>query len=295
MLNHLNEKNKHPSKVLIVGATGFVGSAIKKRYDSENSTDCVGITRNEVDLLSRGASEILDNYLDDKTTLVVACAKAPCKNYAMMIENALMLQPICDAIQKQKPKHTVYISSDAVYADSMYRLSENSPLGAQNTHGMMHAMREVMLKDATNQICPLAILRPTLIYGDEDPHNGYGPNSFRRLAEKGEAITLFGKGEELRDHVSIKDVAEITVRVILRRSEGVLNIASGQTISFFDIATLTVANSINDVAINTTKRMGEMPHNGYRPFDESATFHAFPDFSYVPPREGMVDVILKES
>ena len=71
---------------------------------------------------------------------------------------------------KNKTKaHTVYISSDAVYADPMYRLSENSPLGAQNSHGMMHAMREVMLKDATNQICPLAILRPTLIYGDEDP------------------------------------------------------------------------------------------------------------------------------
>jgi hypothetical protein len=25
---------------------------------------------------------------------------------------------------------------------------------------------------------PLATLRPTLIYGGADPHNGYGPNQF---------------------------------------------------------------------------------------------------------------------
>ena len=29
---------------------------------------------------------------------------------------------------------------------------------------------------------PVGILRPTLVYGANDPHNGYGPNRFRRLA-----------------------------------------------------------------------------------------------------------------
>ena len=48
----------------------------------------------------------------------------------------------------------------------------------------------------------LAILRPTLIYGAGDPHNGYGPNRFRRLAATGKPIILFGEGEERRDHVT---------------------------------------------------------------------------------------------
>jgi UDP-glucose 4-epimerase len=30
-----------------------------------------------------------------------------------------------------------------------------------------------------------------------------------------------------------------------------------------------------------------MPHNGYRPFDVSATRAAFPDFRYTPLREGL--------
>ncbi len=71
------------------------------------------------------------------------------------------------------------------------------------------------------------MLRPTLIYGAADPHNGYGPNRFCRLAAAGEEIVLFGEGEERRDHVAVEDVAEIAFRVLMRRSRGVLNLATG--------------------------------------------------------------------
>jgi len=38
----------------------------------------------------------------------------------------------------------------------------------------MHLTREMILKNKFNKI--LCILRPTLIYGPGDSHNGYGPN-----------------------------------------------------------------------------------------------------------------------
>ena len=44
----------------------------------------------------------------------------------------------------------------------------------------MHLMRENMLKLLDVKLC---IVRPTLIYGTNDPHNGYGPNQFIRLAQ----------------------------------------------------------------------------------------------------------------
>jgi nucleoside-diphosphate-sugar epimerase len=83
---------------------------------------------------------------------------------------------------------------------------------------------------------PLAVVRSTLIYGSGDPHNGYGPNRFRRLADAGQEIVLFGEGEERRDHVLVDDVAEIVCRVIERRSQGTLNIATGEVMSFRAIA-----------------------------------------------------------
>lgn len=78
----------------------------------------------------------------------------------------------------------------------------------------------------------LCTLRPTLIYGIEDPHNGYGPNKFWRSAAAGEDIVLFGNGEERRDHVWVEDVAEVVVRVLLHQSIGCLNVATGKVHSF---------------------------------------------------------------
>jgi nucleoside-diphosphate-sugar epimerase len=148
----------------------------------------------------------------------------------------------------------------------------------------MHLSREIALRGLG---LPLAILRPTLIYGTSDPHNGYGPNQFRRKANAGQDIVLFGGGEELRDHVAIEDVAEIAARVLWRRSTGVLNIATGAVTSFRAIAERVVALSGRSVAVVGRPRSGPMPHNGYRAFDPAATLAAFPDFAYRPLDQGL--------
>ena len=71
----------------------------------------------------------------------------------------------------------------------------------------MHLIRENVLKNYFNE--KLCILRPTLIYGKKDPHNGYGPNKFLRKISSNQNIDLFGKGEERRDHVYIDDVTGV--------------------------------------------------------------------------------------
>jgi nucleoside-diphosphate-sugar epimerase len=149
----------------------------------------------------------------------------------------------------------------------------------------MHLAREIAFSSTVRS--PLAILRPSLLYGEDDPHNGYGPNRFRRLANEGKDIVLFGEGEERRDHVFIDDVAELIFRVLTRRSAGTLNIATGETHSFRDIAERIVATAPHAVAIKTSPRNGPMPHNGYRPFDIAACRAAFSDFSFTPISDGI--------
>ena len=149
----------------------------------------------------------------------------------------------------------------------------------------MHLARELMLKDAVKG--PLAILRPTLIYGAGDPHNGYGPNRYRRLARAGEDIVLFGEGEERRDHVDVRDVAQLIRLIAFHRSAGVLNAATGTVTSFRKIAEMVVALSGNEVAIKGSPRQGDMPHNGYRPFDPTLTATAFPAFRYTSLADGL--------
>jgi len=146
----------------------------------------------------------------------------------------------------------------------------------------MHLAREIMLR-ATLKL-PLAFLRPTLIYGAKDPHNGYGPNRIRRLAAKGEAITLFGEGEEKRDHVHIDDVGALASAALQHRSTGMLNIATGRSASFREIAEMIAALSGRSVQIRGTPRQNPITH---RHFDITDCLKAFPEFHYIPLRDGL--------
>jgi nucleoside-diphosphate-sugar epimerase len=127
---------------------------------------------------------------------------------------------------------------------------------------------------------PLCIIRPTLIYGPKDPHNGYGPNKFIRLAKSNIDLEIFGNGEEKRDHVFINDLAEIIFMVILNQAIGILNVATGKLLSFLNIVEITINQLESKSKILRIPRKIEMPHNGYRAFDISNFKKVFPEFEY---------------
>tara|TARA_R110001592_G_scaffold57277_1_gene174161 strand:+ start:38619 stop:39506 length:888 start_codon:yes stop_codon:yes gene_type:complete len=284
MLTHRYNVPTNPERVVILGAAGFVGAATDTLFKAEG-IPVLALGRADVDLLCEDAANILARHLRETDCLVVVAAEAPCKDAAMLERNIRMLRAVSDALVKVQPAHVVYVSSDAVYADSMQPLNESSCAEPGSLHGVMHLARELMLKDAVKG--PLAILRPTLIYGAGDPHNGYGPNRYRRLARAGEDIVLFGEGEERRDHVDVRDVAQLIRLIAFHRSAGVLNAATGTVTSFRKIAEMVVALSGNEVAIKGSPRQGDMPHNGYRPFDPTLTATAFPAFRYTSLADGL--------
>jgi UDP-glucose 4-epimerase len=284
VLTHLSASPQLPARTVVIGAGGFVGGAIAKRV-AELGGDVVALSRAQVDLLAPDAAQRLASLLRAGDAVVAAAAKAPCKDMSMMVDNMVMAKAMIDGIGKVAVSHVINISSDAVYADEPLPLSEASPTAPTSMHGAMHLAREIAF--AAEVKVPIAMLRPTLIYGPADPHNGYGPNRFRRLARANEEIALFGEGEERRDHVFIGDVADIAVRVLLHRSQGVLNVATGTVHSFRSIAEQVVAISRNNVRISGRPRQGPMPHNGFRPFDPSATKSAFPDFAFTPLELGL--------
>lgn len=284
MLVHGNPNPVRPTRVVIMGARGFVGNAIATRLERDN-VPVLRVSRGDIDLLAPDATEKLTATLRSGDAFVTVSALAPCRDARMLRDNMTMALAMVEAAAQVSLAHVVNISSDAVYADSPLPLTEDSLAAPTSLHGAMHLARELMFTSMIK--APIAILRPSLIYGAGDPHNGYGPNRFRRLVARGEPIVLFGDGEEQRDHVLIDDVAEIAARVLYQRSTGILNIATGTVRSFREIAEMTVKPSRNTVAIMNTPRSGPMPHNGYRPFDIAACRAAFPDFTYVPLESGL--------
>ena len=283
MLHHNNTTPVLPSRTVVLGSGGFVGGAIMRKL---NGAQLLGLGRQDLDLLADKAGERLASLLRPDDALVIVSAIAPCKTCGNMLDNIRMMASVCDALTRRPVAHLLYVSSDAVYADLPVPLTEASPAAPGSLHGAMHLAREQMLL-ATAGSLPLAILRPTLIYGASDPHNGYGPNKFRRQANRGEDIVLFGDGEEQRDHVDVDDLAELVRLVLAHRSAGILNVATGNVASFKTLAERAVALSPRKVVIKGSPRRGPMPHNGYRPFDAAATYAAFPGFEYTKLDTGL--------
>ncbi len=288
MLEHLNAGPTPPERVVVIGAGGFVGAAVLRNLRARGIATLT-LTRREVDLLAPDAAERLAETLRSGDAVVAAAAIAPVRTPTMLRDNVVLIEAIAGALRRRPVAHLLNIGSDAVFADRDLPLTESSCRSPASLHGIMHLTRELMFAEAAGDM-PFATLRPTLIYGADDRHNGYGPNRFRRLAAEGKPIVLFGNGEERRDHVWVEDVAELAVRMLLHRSTGSLNAATGEVISFREIAEICTALHRGKTRIERAPRRGPMPHNGYRAFDASATYAAFPDFIYTAAPDGLAKV-----
>ncbi len=290
MLKHLNQSNVLPGRVAVIGGSGFVGGAVAGALEKEGVA-VTSIGRSDVDLLAADAAEELSALLEPGDTIVFVSAMAPVRNSAMLRDNMTIVANVVEALRTKVPAHLINVSSDAVYRDVLYPMSESAAAEPASLHGAMHLAREVAL--AAELDVPLGIIRPTLIYGASDPHNGYGPNRFMRLAAANEEIWLFGEGEERRDHVLVDDVADLVRRMVLRRSTGVINAATGAVHAFREIAETVVRLSGSSSAVIGQPRQGLMPHNGYRPFDPANVARAFPDFRFTPLEEGLKKTLLR--
>lgn len=285
MLVHINAVPVKPGRVVIIGAGGFVGGAIRKKLEADG-VNLLALTRRELDLLGEGAAERLTQILQPTDSVVMVSAIAPVKTISMLMQNLRMTEVVCTALAAKPVSHVVYVSSDAVYADDANPVTESSYSAPSTLHGMMHAAREMMLGNATQ--APVVFLRPTLIYGAADPHSGYGPNRFRRQADKGEPITIFGEGEERRDHILVDDVAALAVQMLSCRSSGALNAVTGVSTSFCETAHIVA--KLHGGIVKNVPRPGPRPHLLHRFFDITNCLKAFPNFRFTPLQDGLAKV-----
>ena len=289
MLEHMEDDYKNPKRVIVIGSKGFVGSSIINLL-IKNNINVVSISKDDIDLTIKNSYKKILSIVEDNDVLVTVSAIAPVRNFEIFKLNLKILENFKNFFNFFKPKYLLNIGSDAVFYDTMSNLSENSPKAPDNLHGLMHLTREIILKQAISKTS-LGCLRPTLIYGKNDPHNGYGPNSFNRKIKNNEDVVLFGKGEEIRDHICVEDVANLALKMIQKKSYGSLNAVTGDGITFQEIASLLKLYYNSKSKIIETKRNNPMPHNGFRQFDNSNIFKAFPDVKIKKFDEGMKKLV----
>jgi len=275
MLNHIQTSPVDPTRILILGANGFIAKELATTLQSKNINH-LALSRTELDLTQTASASTLARLLRPNDSVVMTAALTPehGNDISTLMKNLIMSENVSSAIMTSPCKQLIYISSDAVYNSCDSLISETTRPDPKDLYSTMHQARERILAQATSKTkTPYCILRPCSIYGKNDPHNSYGPNRFARSARSNRVIKLFGKGEEKRDHVFIDDVIAIIYACVLHKSIGLLNIVSGKSFTFNHIAEQIIKICKTQIEVVSVKRDIAITH---RSFDNSLLIRAFP-------------------
>lgn len=290
MLTHQNANPQVPARVVLLGASGFLAKALIRRLHAA-AIPFVAVGSRDVDLTDASAPAKLALVLRPGDSVVVTSALTPDKgrDVRTLMSNLRMAESLCAALAETACGHVIYISSDAVYDTRSSLIDEQSSCEPADLYALMHTARERML----GNICQVrkiayAVVRPCAVYGPGDTHNSYGPNRFIRMALKDRAISLFGGGEERRDHIFVDDVARILELCLVHASTGTINAVSGCAVPFGEVARMAAQAAGPDVRIESKPRGGPVTH---RHFDPTALVKAFPGFRPKPLEEGIKETV----
>jgi UDP-glucose 4-epimerase len=281
-LTHAHDA-QDPTRVVVLGAGGFLGRGVLAAC-AHAGMDAVGIGSRDIDLADAAAGTALGERLRPKDVVVFLAAVTPDRgrDTATLMRNLAIGRSVCEAARSVDLAQLVYASSDAVYSFATSLISEETPAVPVDLYGAMHRTRELMLLAEVK--APLAIVRPTAVYGAGDTHNSYGPNRFVRQLLTDARIQLFGNGEETRDHLYIDDTVALLLAIIRRGSSGLVNLASGKSHTFRALADLIVAQAGQPAAVEPSERRHPATH---RHFDITNLLRAFPAVRLTPIERGV--------
>ncbi len=276
MIENLNDEPFIPRRCILFGSNGFIGRNLTKKL-RKNNIDILEITSKNIDLTKESNIGKISKIIKPKDIIIMLSALTPDRGRDLntYFLNIQMIRNLVEAIkQKSDINHFIYFSSDAVYSFKETLINEQTPVTSSDYYSLMHLTREEIIKNEIK--FPYLIVRPTLVFGSGDTHNSYGPNRFIRGFLKDNKITLGGQGEETRDHIYINDLVEMINLMIVYRSVGTINLATGNSISFLSIAK-KISNFFSDSKINFSERNNEIT---YRRFDTSLFKKKFHSFSF---------------
>jgi UDP-glucose 4-epimerase len=227
--------SKATARLVLLGANGFVGKALLSKVRTEGRS-IRPISSAEIDLTQTDARQRLAEIFEPDDTIVFASAITPDKgkDTSAFMNNTAMGNEVALALRAAPVAKVIYISSDAVFAEGLPPITEDTLPCPNDLYGIMHLAREKMLEEAcAAQGIKLLILRPCAIYGPGDTHNSYGPNRFIHSALRDGTIRLFGNGEENRPHLFIDDFIDVLVESSrIAELTGVLHVIPETSYSF---------------------------------------------------------------
>lgn len=176
-------------------------------------------------------------------------------------KNAVGTCTVLQCARESGVKKVIYSSTSSAYGLNKYPNYETDPNDCLNPYSVSKVAGEELCKLYTKLYgLKTIIFRYFNVYGERSPTTGqYAPviGIFLRQKNAGEPLTVVGDGEQRRDFVHVKDVANANLMAAIANLEDehygqVYNIGNGENISILEIAQM-----ISDNYIHIPPREGE--------------------------------------
>jgi len=269
------------NKILICGASGFIGRNIAERLAQRDDIEVYGtyfetkprikgISLTRVDLTNK--SEV-DQIIKGKDIVIQAAAVTSgskditTKPYIHVTDNAIMNSLIFKSCFDHKVKHVVFFSCTVMYPnqknpvkeqDVTYEITDNY-FGVGWTKVYLEKMCEFYAKISDTKY---TAIRHSNIYGphdkyDLDKSHFFGATITKVLTNKDDKIVVWGDGSEKRDLLYVSDLVDF-VEIVLKKQKDpfeLINIGQGKASSVKEVIQkiITISGKMIEMDFDTSK------------------------------------------
>lgn len=246
------------NKVLVCGATGFIGRNIAEYLSKRKDFEVYGTYFNSppykhknIKLINADLTDRIDveRVVKNKNIIIQMAAntsgagKIKTTPHIHVTDNAVMNSLLLRAAYENEAGHFIFPSSSTVYPSSDIPIKETDRIdinpayyGSANTKLYIEKMSEFFSKQGRTKH---TVLRQSNIYGpydkfDLERSHVFGATLAKVMkAKEGETIKVWGTGEEKRDLLYISDLVKLIEKAIDKQDSSfeLFNVGSGTMIS----------------------------------------------------------------
>lgn len=258
-------------KVLICGATGFVGRNIAERFAKSGKYDVHAVRFNRPEYALPGATwhrvdlrdpQAVDALLEGVDIIIQAAATTSgakdivTKPFIHVTDNAVMNSYLFRSAFEKKVKHVIFFSCTVMYQSSDKPLKEsdfdaNLPLhpryfGVGNTKLYMEKMCEFFSQISDTKF---TAIRHSNIYGPHDKYDLERSHFFgatvTKVMQASDTMTVWGTGEEERDLLHVDDLTDFVEAAMQKQKEKyrLYNCGLGRAHAVIDVVKQIIAAS----------------------------------------------------
>ena len=266
-------------KVVLIGKNSYIGEHLTN-FLQNRGIDVVALSSSDCNFLQFDkVSEKFDSLGNSQISIVFLAVikKNPSNNYQTYLQNITLINNLIKVTSRTNISSIVYLSSVDVYGKSpILPITEQAKIDPDSWYGLAKYSSEQMLQLSENINFPITILRIPGIFGKSRSDSSVIGKMIASAISDGR-IFISGKGDALRDYVCLNDLSEIILLMLIKKYQGILNVAKGESISILDIAKC-IGQELNiKIKIISTEK-DERSFNLV--FDNSKIKEILPNFSF---------------